>query len=298
MDLTQIKYFYEVVLSGSVSEGARRCGVSQPAVSARLKQLEDEVSCKLFYKKNGRLRLTDAGRTLYRRSNDLLNDFLRLEQEVRAAGDGEKMAGRLNIGCGPLLSRCLMPEIMGTFTRQHPNVDLALFEEDSAKLPEMLENGEIDLGVGIQTGEKEGGISFKKWFNDEFVLISDHGCSTSRGKPCAIEDIAGRPFVATAPGSVINMLLRKHFKFDFANTILRARNLETVVEFVKSGLGVSLVPAFLIKILSAEGLTVEKIERRVSVKVGLFSAADQYVSVAQRQMANEIERKLKERLEG
>lgn len=292
MNLTQLKYFNDVVIAGSVSTGARRSGVSQPAVSAQLKLLENELACKLFFKKNGRLRLTNAGRVLFQRSNDVLGELRNIERDVKAAADPILASGNLNVGCGPLLSRLLMPEIMTDFTRRHPDVNLSLFEEDSAKIPELIEKGDVDLGVGIKPGELNANVSFKKLLDDEFVLIIDDATRLDGDdEPIPLAKIRHLPHVATAPGTVIHNLIKRRLRFDFPHAVLHARNLETVVEFVKAGLGFSLVPRFLTTILSPAGMTLKAIRPSVKLRWGVFTHADAHRDVARQLMTESISRR-------
>ena len=86
--LRQMQYFYAVVRTGSFTEAAEECFISQSAISQQIKALESDLGVKLLVRKNRSFHLTKAGEYLYQKSGQLLEDFEQVKNET------------IRIGCG------------------------------------------------------------------------------------------------------------------------------------------------------------------------------------------------------
>lgn len=292
MKLTQLEYFTETVICGSITEAAKKIGVSQPAVSFQLKQLEKEIKAPLLYKRGGRMRLTDPGRLLFLRATEVFAGLEQLNEEIKAVVDENRIAGNLSFGCGPLISRCMMPGIVRQYLKDNPEVNMSIFEEDSSKLPDLINEGKIVAGVGIKPPEKLNGVTFRKLFSDEFGAICSSRAISLPEKALNAKKLAEESFIGHMPGSVIHEILRKHIDLDAMRTIFHARNTETIVEFVKSGIGCSLVPRYLLRILAPKRISILPLQKRIPVEVGIFTRTGGYLTAAHKLFLKTITEKL------
>ena len=80
MMLRQVQYFHAVVQTGSFTEAAEECFISQSAISQQIKALENDLGVKLLVRENRSFHLTEAGEYLYQKSGQLLEDFERMRQ--------------------------------------------------------------------------------------------------------------------------------------------------------------------------------------------------------------------------
>ena len=95
MMLRQLQYFYTVVRTGSFTEAAEQCFISQSAISQQIKSLENDLGIKLLIRENRSFHLTEAGEYLYQKSGQLLEDFERIKNETIKIGCGSQNVLRL-----------------------------------------------------------------------------------------------------------------------------------------------------------------------------------------------------------
>lgn len=86
MEIRQLEYFHEIAATGSIHEAARRLNMSQPPLSYQIKQLEAELNVKLFERTRAGVTLTEAGKLLYDRTENILNYVRSTELEVSKTG--------------------------------------------------------------------------------------------------------------------------------------------------------------------------------------------------------------------
>ena len=94
MEIRQLEYFHEIAATGSIHEAARRLNMSQPPLSYQIKQLEAELNVKLFERTRAGVTLTEAGKLLYDRTENILNYVRSTELEVSKAGKKAGLAYR------------------------------------------------------------------------------------------------------------------------------------------------------------------------------------------------------------
>lgn len=144
MKLTQLRYFQAICNYGSLMQAAAHLSVSQPALSAALRELEREFGVKLFIRVGKKLKLTKEGDVLLKLSEDLLQRAANLTQIML---DLSEKRNRLRLGITPMLCAALMPQICKEFTARYPEVYLELVEDGRYPLFELLENRQIDMVI-------------------------------------------------------------------------------------------------------------------------------------------------------
>ena len=148
MLLRQMKYLQSVVETGSFTEAAEQCFVSQSAISQAIATLEHELGVKLLDRRGRGFTLTPAGEFFYRRSVVLTADLEQLCRETRKLGTGEAerlCVGYLNSYNGDELGRAI-----SAFTAAHPEVELTTFTGNHEDLYEALISGKADLVLNDQ----------------------------------------------------------------------------------------------------------------------------------------------------
>lgn len=269
MTLLQLKYFREVVIYGSVTKAAKRLNVTQPAVSKQLSLLAKELNCKLWNKRKQKLRLTEAGRVVFHRAELMLEQISLIKKDVLDLNTAGEITGSITVGCGPLLSRSLLPELSVYFIRQYPKVNFSIYESDSILLPGLLEDGTIDIGLGAGNLSKNSKIKFTPLLKDEYLIIHSSKLILP-GNIFPVEQLCKYPFINYISGSTVLASLVKRLKLKELNSILYARNTETVLEFVKRNAGIAFMPSYLFKILKPEGIIAKSIDKPVYQNIGIY----------------------------
>lgn len=143
VDLSLLRTFVAIVESGGLTAAGRVVGRTQPAVSQQAKRLEEAVGRPLFGPDKRRLELTREGEVLL----EYARDMLRLNDELKARFAGPPVEGIVKLGTPDLYAAYLLPEILGSFSRQYPGVEIELRCQRSVNLMSALAEGEIDLAL-------------------------------------------------------------------------------------------------------------------------------------------------------
>ncbi|MEG2119502.1 MAG: LysR family transcriptional regulator, partial [Pseudoflavonifractor sp.] len=124
MDLVQLRYAVKVAETENFSRAAEQCFVTQPTLSQRIHQLEQELGVPLFERSTRRVSLTDAGRLFVAKAQIILADADRLAEEME--GERRRIKGSLSIGVLTTLSHLNIPQYLSSFQQQYPNIAVEL----------------------------------------------------------------------------------------------------------------------------------------------------------------------------
>ena len=148
-----MEYVYAVWRAGSFQKAAAELFISQPSVSASVRRVEERIGCQIFDRSVKPLRLTECGQQYI----GAVEKILALEREFSEYVNdwGGLRTGRLVLGGSSLFSSLVLPPMMGAFRAKYPQIELALAEETTARLEEMLQSGSIDLVIDYEIPNRE-----------------------------------------------------------------------------------------------------------------------------------------------
>lgn len=166
-----MEYVYAVYKEKSFSKAAKKLFISQPSLSASVKREEQNVGYPIFDRSTKPLGLTEPGK----RYIETVERILAMQNEFSEYINdwGNLRIGKLTLGGSSLYSSWVLPQLMGAFTRKHPQVSLELIEESTAKLIHMLQDGEIDLMVDNK--ELDPVIFERQFYRKEYLLLAVPG---------------------------------------------------------------------------------------------------------------------------
>jgi DNA-binding transcriptional LysR family regulator len=147
LTLQQLTYLREMDRSNTVTAAAQTLGVSQPALSQALVEIERRLDVTLFERRSRRLELTEAGRRTVNFAREILGHAESLERWL--AGYREGRAGSLRVGMIDAASLYVLPAAVRQFRRQHPNVELQLTVDRTAHLLDQLRRSDVDLAFVV-----------------------------------------------------------------------------------------------------------------------------------------------------
>ena len=143
MELRALRYFVEVVRQQSFTAAAEKLFVTQPTISKMVKALEDEIGSPLLLRDARQMVLTDAGRIVFQRGQDVLAAQAQLQSELNDLGTLGR--GELSIGIPPLGGSFFTP-VIAAYKQRYPNIELKLFEQGARMIEAALVSGELELG--------------------------------------------------------------------------------------------------------------------------------------------------------
>ena len=146
MNFQNLEYFLAVVEEGSITRAAEKLHISQQALSGQIVRLEAELGCELFTRRGG-LELTYSGKC-FRDSARQILDIQR--QTVSAIDDANhNKRGELRIGISYTRGQAILPKILPEFNRLYPYAEISIMEENTEKLEDELDKGQIDIMIGF-----------------------------------------------------------------------------------------------------------------------------------------------------
>ncbi|GAA4336282.1 LysR family transcriptional regulator [Pigmentiphaga soli] len=239
MDLRALRYLVEVVRHRGFTAASKALFVTQPTVSKMIKQLESELGTPLLRKEGRRIELTDTGRIVFERGQEMLAMHARLQAEL--ADLNQVARGELSIGIPPLANSLLMP-ILARFHRRYPRIELKLFERGSRTVEEELRSGTLEIGaVLLPLGE---GFDTLPLCSYPLQLIAPAD-SRWRGRgEVKLAELAGEPFIFYGEGFVLNEIVHDACAgAGFSPTIAgRSSQWDFMASMVEAGVGIALLP--------------------------------------------------------
>jgi LysR family transcriptional regulator, nitrogen assimilation regulatory protein len=234
MDSRRLRYFVQIVDSGSITRAAAASGVAQPALSQQLAILENELKVKLLERSVSGVTPTAAGRILYARAQAILRQFEELREAVHR--EVKPLAGTVIVGMPPtMLSRFGLPLIEKVCT-QHPEMHLQIREEGSHLLHELLAGGKIELAISAM--RPEGEVIGEEIFSEAIVLM--YPPSMSLPESASLAELARLPWVVPRRPNSIRTLIDAAFASNnlSLNVVVEIDSLYSAIETVRRGVGV------------------------------------------------------------
>jgi len=240
MEIDQVETFLAVATFGGFHRAAEALRISQPAVSARIKALEESLGVKLFARSRGGLTVSDSGRIFRPHAEQLLKVASVARQAVHElqppSGTPLQIAAALSI------SVYFLPDVLKRFQRAHPNVIISIRPGHSKEVLEMVlgEEAEIGLARSLQHPEVET-LSLR---NDPLLLVTHPTQGPAQSRRARLEQVAALPLIFYDRGSSDWMLTQSLFRRAglVPNVALEVDSIETAKRMVNSGLGLSFLP--------------------------------------------------------
>ena len=243
MELTQLAAFAAVAEQGGFSAAAEQLHLTQPAVSKRVRQLEEALGVTLFDRVGRRVALTEAGRALLPRARRLLNDAREMRRLV-ADLDGS-VGGRLVMGTSHHIGLHRLPGPLRRFTRRYPEVELDIRFMDSEAACHAVEIGDLELAIVTLPPEPLPRLRLEPVWDDPlcFMVGRDHPLAGRGEVPLA--ELVRLPAVLPSRNTYTRGILERAVRA--AGLELRlgmeTNYLETLRMLAEAGLGWSLLPA-------------------------------------------------------
>jgi molybdate transport repressor ModE-like protein len=197
-DSTRLRLLVELERQGSVSAAARAIGIGQPSASEHLRLLEAAAGQRLV-ERNGRgSRLTEAGRVLASHASQALATLAAGEEELNALAGLE--SGTIHIGASTTPGVYLLPDTLGCFQRDHPNVSVEVEIASTGEIVERLLAGRIHLALVGDTAVDER-IELEPFLSDELVGIAKPGVLRIRKRRVGAEELNAQTLLVREPRS-------------------------------------------------------------------------------------------------
>jgi LysR family hydrogen peroxide-inducible transcriptional activator len=235
----QLRYFDALARHGHFGRAADACAISQPALSMQIKELEETLGGVLLERGARHVGLTQFGEEVAQRARDILRSVDELGDFARASRD--RLAGRLRIGMIPTIAPYLLPTVIGTLARMHPELEIHIRETLTPKLIQELAEGRLDTAI-VALPVSEPSLTEVALFAENFLLVrpgKDEGTPVPTSK--ALREMR---LLLLEEGHCFRdqALSFCHMQSSPPREVLDASSLSTLVQMVSAGIGVTLIP--------------------------------------------------------
>jgi DNA-binding transcriptional LysR family regulator len=237
--LGQLKTFEAVARLGSFSGAANELCVTQPAVSKKIRLLQEEVGLPLFEQIGKRIYLTDAGRLLLSVSRDWLETWARFEQSI-ADLQGLKQ-GRLRIAV-VTTSKYFVPRVLGPFCERYPGIDVAMEVINRDRLLERLARNEDDLYImGVPPDDLD--IDSEPLIGNPLVVVAPASHPLAKRRRIPFSELADQVFLMREKGSGTRIAIERLFaeKLTPLQVKMELGSNEAIKQAVAGGLGLAIM---------------------------------------------------------
>ena len=245
MELSHLKYFYEVARQGSFSKAAKTLRVSQPSISKMVKQLEHREGYTFLDRERKGVRLTPLGRLLYERCERIFNEYDDLKRSLEVRKD--ECRGELWLGASDNLCNYVLPEILSDFLKKSPGVQVKLFSGVASSIASQLKDFHLEVGL-FYTFVKDRFLLLEEIRRVEFVIVVSQ--KVVGGKRPLLKDIHGLSYIGSRvadyakPYPALQMLKSAGIT---PKKVIETNQQETQKRLVEAGLGYSMLPIHMVR---------------------------------------------------
>lgn len=239
--LRQIQYAVAVADASGFRRAAEHCRVSQPSLSAQVRELEEALGVQLFERDRRGMMITAAGTELVERMRRVLADV----EDVRSAAGQflDPLARTLQIGAIPTIGPYLLPAATRVLRKEHPRLTLTWLEEKTDALVRRIRQGKLDGGfLALEAGIAD--LDYETIEDDPFVLATPAGHPLGRAStPIPFHRLQGERILLLDEGhcfrdQVIEFCSRRGVE----ELSVRATSLPTLVQMVSANMGITFLP--------------------------------------------------------
>lgn len=239
LTLRHFRYFEALAQHGHFGRAAEACGISQPALSTQIRDLENIVGGALVERSARQVRLTRLGEEFALRVRDILRAVDELGELARASQGW--LSGRLRLGIIPTVAPYLLPGIVGRLNRLHPGLVLHVRETLTARLLRELADGRLDAAV-VALPVSEPSFAETPLFTEEFLLVRS---AEEAAKPVPnIEMLKDMRLLLLEEGHCFRdqALAFCNMASSLPREVVEGSSLSTLVQMVGAGIGVTFIP--------------------------------------------------------
>ncbi|WP_454043896.1 LysR family transcriptional regulator [Cellulosimicrobium sp. Marseille-Q8652] len=256
MDLTRLRVLAAVAREGSVTGAARALHYAQPSVSHHLARLEAEVGVPLVERVGRGIRLTDAGRLLAARAEEILGRVGAAREEVEALAG--LAAGRVRLAAFPSALATLVPDVVARLAVDHPGLAVGLVEAEPPEALAALRRGAVDVALVFEHDRSPAdldGLVAARVLDEELSVVTSGttpagpapGTGTRTRSACDLARFADAPWIAGCERCRADLVGRCELAGFTPRVAFETDDYVAVQALVAAGVGVSLLPALALR---------------------------------------------------
>jgi LysR family transcriptional regulator, carnitine catabolism transcriptional activator len=258
VSVRQMRAFVAIGRLASFTQAAALLHTTQPALSARIRELEDALAVRLFDRNTRSVQLTRAGEDLLPVVEQVLNDLGSVIE--RAKDVAARNTGRVAVAALPSVSSELLPATVARIRRRHPGITIGLRDAVADRVIELIRNREVDFGVTSVGGDP--GFEFIPLGSDRIVAVLPREHPLAGRRKLTLAMLVEHPLILMDRDSSVRHMVDATYAAlgRMSAPMFEATFMSTAVGLVRAGLGVTLLPSSAHEVRTATDLAVRTID--------------------------------------
>jgi len=203
----KLEMFIALATEEHFGRAAQSCGVTQPTLSAAIKQLEDQMGVMLVWRGSRFRGLTPEGARVLEWARRIVADTRAMKEEMRTAREG--LSGKLRLAAIPT-ALAMVSDLVTPLTRRHPGLRFTVFSRNSVEILHMLENLEIEAGISYLDNEPLGRVSTVPLYAEHYNLLIHKDRPEASRDRIGWEDLAALPLCLLTPDMQNRRIINHH----------------------------------------------------------------------------------------
>ena len=277
LNIRQLETFRAVIESVSMTEGGKMLGISQPAVSRQIRDLESQFGIKLFTRRAGRIEPTKDAFALHAEVERCLSG---LEQMSKFASDlGEFRRRRLRIASTVGHSYFFLPKVIQAFHKANPDVTISLRSGSSPEVVDLIEKGQSDIGFAILPLDRHN-VVIKQMPEVDLVCVMPEDHPLTKRKIVEPQHLSDVPLLLISESSLMRKRLLHTFQHAGIkpNVILDSTYTGPICSLVAQGMGVSILDYVTAEAYANQGIAIRQFSPGIPCELKLVMPAGQALS--------------------
>lgn len=276
MDWHQIKYFQTVAKVQHFTKAAEELAISQPGLSRSIAKLEEELEVQLFDRRGRNIYLNRFGKMFLKRVENAIQQIENGKKEIW--DEIHPNIGNISLSFLPSLGIDLVPDLISTFQKDHPEVTFQLTQASNQEIIDELKAGATDVAF-ITFHHEDEALVYKQLLNEPLFLVVSYDHPIATFEEVHLHEVKNEPFISFKDSNVLHNIIE-----DLCNDagfsphiVFKAEDIGTVSGLVGANLGVSLVPD--IKVVNKNKVKLIRVkEPNCSREIGMAYVKDSYLS--------------------
>ena len=278
LPLRQVATFVCLAETQSFRRAAERLRLSQPAVSAHIRQLERQVGVALVHRTTRHVSLTNEGKAFAARARRALEELEIASQDLRELAAVHR--GRVVVACIVPMMAMVVPTVIRRVKELHPGLEIEIRDVLSAQLDAVITSGEADFGIGPRPSGAQ--VTFTRLDWDDFVAAVPHDHPLAGREAISLKELSAYPIITTTRNTNARTVLERALH-ELGQTVQPAFELVhhlSVGKMVEAGLGVTLLPRSAVGSMSSARIVTVELKSRISRELGLITRREYQFSPA------------------
>jgi len=266
MDISALRAFIAVAYHRSFSKASEQLYLTQPAVSKRVAALEGELKTQLFNRIGRKISLTEAGRQLLPKAQELINQANDMQRYASTLNDD--VSGTLSVAISHHVALYRMPPILRLFNDLYSQVKLDIQFEDSEQAFSAVERGDIEFAVITLPSELPANLRAQTVWQDNLHIVVGDGHPLQASKQLSLKQLATYPCVLPTVDTETHQIMRRELDKTGLkmNVQMSTNNLQSLKMLAAAGIGWSLLPETMLD----KTLHVVECEKQFTRNLGLI----------------------------